>query len=323
METPFKPPHVARRRDGDNRIVREVDDIIALIQYLDENKLLCSLPIYVSANSDCMPSARLFEGELNMLIVMFQKMGHKVDEFGSALAATTRDEGTLQSKCFMSLEQFPPLPAPAAPVSREQRSRPQPQQPCELPVKGNSTRSTTNNTGDQLTDGRVRSDAWSVLASTPQRSKNRFAVLASTDDDDHRDGDQPYTVVHAVTRGALSGETTTTTVSCSKRLSATTASRSSRAKENYRKIGYCITGCVYAAKKTITKAVFCVDNVDLTRKEDDIRAHISSLRVDVFSCFKMKPRRRPHEAPEDVLDRKAFRVCVNSADRDRLLNPDS
>jgi len=47
------------------------------------------------------------------------------------------------------------------------------------------------------------------------------------------------------------------------------------------------------------------------------------LGVDVFSRFKTKPRRRPHEAPEDVLDRKAFRVSVNSADRDRLLNPDS
>jgi len=58
---------------------------------------------------------------------------------------------------------------------------------------------------------------------------------------------------------------------------------------------------------------FCVDNVDLACKEDDIRAHISSLGVDAFSCFKTKPRRRPHDAPEDVLDRKAFRVCVNSA----------
>jgi len=44
-----------------------------------------------------------------------------------------------------------------------------------------------------------------------------------------------------------------------------------------------------------------VDNVDLACKEDDIRAHISSLGVGVFSCFKTKPRRRPHEAPEDVL----------------------
>ena len=66
-----------------------------------------------------------------------------------------------------------------------------------------------------------------------------------------------------------------------------------------------------------------MDDVDLACKEDDICAHISSLGVDAFSCFKTKPRRRPHDAPEDVLDRKAFRVCVNSADRDRLRNPDS
>ena len=97
-ETPVKPTHVARRRDGNNKIVRDVDDIITLIQCLDKNKLLRSLPIYVSANPDCMPCARLFEGDLNMLMVMFEKMGHKVDEFGSALATITRDVGTLQSK---------------------------------------------------------------------------------------------------------------------------------------------------------------------------------------------------------------------------------
>ena len=52
-------------------------------------------------------------------------------------------------------------------------------------------------------------------------------------------------------------------------------------------------------------------------------AYVSSLGVEVFFCFKMKPRRRPHEAPEDVLDRSAFRVCVNATGRDRLLNPES
>ena len=80
---------------------------------------------------------------------------------------------------------------------------------------------------------------------------------------------------------------------------------------------------IWAAKKTIKKAVFCVDNVHLACKEDDIRAYVSSLLVEVFSCFKTKPRRRPNEAPEDVLDRSAFRVCVNAAGRDRLLNPES
>jgi len=80
---------------------------------------------------------------------------------------------------------------------------------------------------------------------------------------------------------------------------------------------------IWAAKKTITKAVFCVDNVHLACKEDDIRAYVSSLGVEVFSCFKMRPRRRPNEAAEDVMDRSAFRVCVNAAGRDRLLNPES
>ena len=80
---------------------------------------------------------------------------------------------------------------------------------------------------------------------------------------------------------------------------------------------------IWAAKKTITKAVFCVDNVHLACKEDDIRAYVSSLGVEVFSCFKTKPRRRPNEATENVMDRSAFRVCVNAAGRDRLLNPES
>ena len=75
---------------------------------------------------------------------------------------------------------------------------------------------------------------------------------------------------------------------------------------------------IWAAKKSITKAVFCVDKVHLACKEDDIRAFITSLGVDVFSCFKTKPRRRPNEAPEDVQDRSAFRVCVNAAGRDHL-----
>ena len=70
--------------------------------------------------------------------------------------------------------------------------------------------------------------------------------------------------------------------------------------------------------------MFCEDNVHLACKEDDIRAFITSLRVDVFSCFKTKPRRRPNEEQEDVQDRSAFRVCVNAAGRDRSESwPDS
>jgi len=62
-----------------------------------------------------------------------------------------------------------------------------------------------------------------------------------------------------------------------------------------------------------------VDNVDLNFNEDDIRAFVVSLGVEVFTCFKTNPRRRPGETAEDVSDRKAFRLCVNADDPERLL----
>jgi len=47
-------PHISRRRDGDNRILREVDDIYILFTVLDEHKLLEDLPRYVAEGPDSM-----------------------------------------------------------------------------------------------------------------------------------------------------------------------------------------------------------------------------------------------------------------------------
>lgn len=332
MEASVQIPHVPRRRDGDNRVAREVDDIVTLFQFVDENKLLANLPMYVSGSPDLMPSARLFEGDLNIVMAMLEKMGHKVEEFGSALSAIVRDVGKLQSK-FMSLDEFPPLPAPAAPVGlllqpRQQRPVPQsqPQQPQTRELtgleiaSGNSTRSAAN---DVCSRPSLQSDTqWSMLASTPQQS-NRFAVLASTDDDEQRDEEQPFTVVRPQrsTRTAAKRQRQQSAVQPARQAEQLPAGRQGVARITGKSSA--ATLGLRAAKKTVTKAVFCVDNVDLECKEDDIRAYVSGLGVEVFSCFKTKPRRRPHEAPEDVLDRSAFRVCVNATGRDRLLNPES
>ena len=44
LKTSVKFPHIPQRRDGDNKLSREVDDIFALYMCLDENKLLEQLP---------------------------------------------------------------------------------------------------------------------------------------------------------------------------------------------------------------------------------------------------------------------------------------
>ena len=47
-----KLPHIPRRRDGDGRISREVDDLIAIFNLLDDKKSIELLPKYVSDDPD-------------------------------------------------------------------------------------------------------------------------------------------------------------------------------------------------------------------------------------------------------------------------------
>ena len=72
----------------------------------------------------------------------------------------------------------------------------------------------------------------------------------------------------------------------------------------------------------LKKAVFCIDNVDPECDVDNVRSFVSSLSVNVLSCFTAEPRRRRNETEGvPILDRKAFRLCIADSDRDRLLDP--
>jgi len=59
-----KGTHVPSRREGDRRIEREVRDIVLLLTFADERKVLDNLPTDVCYNPDDMPSLRLYDGEL-------------------------------------------------------------------------------------------------------------------------------------------------------------------------------------------------------------------------------------------------------------------
>ena len=81
-----------------------------------------------------------------------------------------------------------------------------------------------------------------------------------------------------------------------------------------------------AAKKIINKAVYCIYNVGTSVDVDDLRQFVRSMNVNVFSCFPMKPRRQRNEI-NLIIDRKAFRLYIDAADKDKLLDeskwPDS
>ena len=50
-----KHPRVPQRRDGDCRLVQEVDDILSLFTFLDEQKLTSRLSKYVANGLDSTP----------------------------------------------------------------------------------------------------------------------------------------------------------------------------------------------------------------------------------------------------------------------------
>jgi len=74
-----KLPHIPRRRDGDGRISREVDDLIAIFNLLDDKKSIELLPKYVSDDPDNMPSIRLFDGDMKVVMIMLERLEQKVE----------------------------------------------------------------------------------------------------------------------------------------------------------------------------------------------------------------------------------------------------
>jgi len=329
LDTTVKFPHVPQRRDNDNRLSREVDDILSLFICLDENKLLDALPRYVADGPDSMPPIRLYEGELNGMLVMIKRLTERVDEYSSALSTVTHELRQLQAKCL-------PVPLAASSTANEYRHGDKPtgsqsavqraklsgipsREAQEL-ADANQTNSRPQTSG-QASDGY----SWATAMSTP----NRYAALASDHErDDAVDGDgdddRQFTTVRS-RRGKRNRE---------QRSPQAAQAQSQQSEQPRRQRAPVVAGRssvpgnkIAAAKILRKKAVFCLDNLSNSCTPSDIKSFVSGLSVEVFSVFEAKPRRRRGEDTDDVVDRKAFRLCINADDRQRLLDasmwPDS
>ena len=184
---------------------------------------------------------------------------------------------------------------------------------------------------DTRVSGQVADNAqdWATMMSTP----NRYAVLSSGDDD-HGDHDaipdQPTEIPFSA---VVSRRSKRNRKERSPQATTGASAAEQPAEQPQRRRVPVLTGRsaaqdlrIAAAKKLRKKAVFYLDNISNTCTTDDVSEFVSSLSVEVLNCFAVKPRRRRGE--DDVpRDHKAFRLCINADDRDRLLNatawPDS
>jgi len=330
-------PHISQRRGGDGRLALEANDIFTVLTFADEAKIMDHLPKYVASSPDRMPSLRLYEGDLQVLMEFMQKLSDKVDRFGSALSAITRD--------VQAIQVWPSLPAPACQQSTTGRSSiqaAQPRQHKQQPVLDQSSWSYNHDreitiagavagSSSRSADGGAATDWASQSVSTPYAHVNRFAALSTDDGDrggeDDDDDDGPYTTQrHRNKRQRQQSSQMTATQPgqrqpqqrqqpqlqqrppAAQRRSIPSLYGKSTKQSN-----------IVAAGKLRQRAVFCVDNVSTECSKEGLCDFVAKLSVKVFSCFEAKPRRRRDE--ESAPDRKAYRLCIDKDDVDKLLNP--
>jgi hypothetical protein len=79
------------------------------------------------------------------------------------------------------------------------------------------------------------------------------------------------------------------------------------------------TSKLIAAKPFMEKSVFCIDNLHSSVTIEDVLEFVTNgLKINVVSCFETQPRKRRSDTL--IADHKAFRLCINRDDRDRLLD---
>ena len=313
LNLPDKRPHISIRREGDGRLAKEVGDIMALFHFIDEHQISDKLPRYVASSPDTMPSIRLYDGDMNVLVSMIRTMNDKLMEFGSALAAISGEvRGLQQVSKELGLRPVPGQPTPAAAVASDINK-----------VSGVTVTSKNGNSASESTTETNYAAAipdWAVVASTPYPHGSRYAVL-STDDEERYDSSQPPFELVSHSRRKRTRQNTTPR-------QHPPQSEQQKSSRLVGKAAPVSNAKIKAAKRIRKKAVFCVDNVSTVCSVDDIRSFVSSLSIEVLSCFEVRPRqRRNGRAESNAYDRKAFRLCIFDDDRARLLDavswPDS
>jgi hypothetical protein len=338
-------PRVPDRRDGEMRAIRIVDDIFTVLLYLDEHLLLKQLPIYVSDSPDAMPSTRLYEGDLGVLINSLKRMQDQIDGLGVKLAAIAAEAKSTYRPASVSMQS--PVIHKTSARSAISASLPvvyqHPEVDCRSvgqsePSTSAGIRSEVTSHVNTVTAAEACHRDWAMIAaSSPIVRRNQFASLDSMDDDNNDDG-EPFNVYESRRSAKRRRQSTATQHQQQqppqqrqqqqdrRQPAENTQERRKRGLQLIKGRSSANIGGIAAAKVFIDKAVFCIDNVSTSVTCEDLKRFVGRLEVNVLSCFRTQPRLRRGET-RPISGRCAFRLCIAASDRDRLLDgnawPDS
>lgn len=333
-------------RQGSSRIVKETDDIMDILQQIDERKLLDALPKFVVDNSDSVPSPRMDEGELRMIMQKMSKLEailfgvqtavHNVQSTvtdivrvvnhlsstASALQSTpVVTSGTASTRVGSLNTLGNSVVVAAANVNNDDRQQQQSSSSNTQPktlwseTLFYAEQPSASDTGSIVGES---SDGFSYAESRKQRRKRR------------RRQQSEHQISQPSETGAAQQRTAPPSTSQVGQPQPATATSNRQRSNAFRQpliVGK--SSRVSSDSYNVTaarpyKSVYCIDNVDRSVSTDSLTRFVSSLGVRVLSCFEVKPRMSARQRLRGAQAiKKTFRLCINRADNKILLNAES
>lgn len=352
-------PHVPSRR-GDDRRAPEVADIFELPSFADEQSLLKNLPTYVVNDLDSVPNMRLFEGDVRLLMSRIDKIEGKMADVSTHMTAMSACMASVQ-RSLRELTAVRQTTAQAAAVNFVAKPTAPSTVPAVIPGSltlapaiplissavttatdhyqlSASTATASADPSSQSWAERFTSGAEVVGSQQPQLScysllssqvdRNCFTDTEATATDEDGDRRPFQTVTHRRKRP----RPTSGADGNNNRYNGTQVNNSARSKGKGKSLlmmGRKATDGRETHSRPITavkphivrKTVLCIDNVSSAVSIGDMADFIrGELDVDILSIYEAKSRRRRNDSNYE--DRKAFRLCINECDVDRLLLAD-
>lgn len=290
-----------RRKDSAARTSNELDDIFLMITHLDETKQLDKLSLYVSADPDKMPSVKLTDGDLALMIAKLGRIEDKVTAVNDTVNDLNRR--TINS---VSINRMPPTASIPLPDARSHLPptqgtsaltsiRPQEAAGASRRVLLSTATEGAEDTSDGDTAGNS-ANPWHLSQSRRTKLLSRKRHCASNSPLNDGPGES-INRVQARSSDIVMGN--------------------DGGKKRGKKVLFgASTTCALKASNNpkLPKSVFMVGNLDGGCSVDDMKEHLQSINVRVVTCFELP---RSERQPDG---NKAFRVCIIAEDKALMLD---
>lgn len=351
-------PRIPRRIDSEHKTVHEIDDIISLLTFVDEKKVMDQLPRYVADSPDSMPYLRIVDSDYRLL---WERMDKMQAMLGDVMAAvynlynlpnavynqSSGHQGVINKPSMVSLTTVSSVGAVSGktPVGGDYLRS---DYAGNVPTLGHSSE-----TADQNSWGRICQSLNETVSFKPQQSQAARRQVTLEAEDTENDGEGAFQPGSSQNhrrrqqhkrrrtrsrdnRRADQQEYTTDDVTVDESVHRSTKSiqqSSLKSSQPVRRLigkkradSIVLAGAkLVAAKPYLGKEVFCIDNVSTDVTVDDLSQYVRDMGVNVITCYKVKPRRSPWQRQSGIIptDRNTFRLCVDREDVDRLLNDEN